>query len=73
MMKFSQDQRMKLTTTKRILEALEAYIKNLQQIVEETALFDWFNAKYIWLSFSIKSNFSLLEISLTWVIEYDQI
>jgi hypothetical protein len=37
MMKFSQDQRMKLTTTKRILESLETYIRNLLQIVEDSA------------------------------------
>lgn len=73
MMKFSQDQRMKLTTTKRILEALEAYIKNLLQIVEESAWFDWFNAKYISLSFSIKSNLGLLEIPPSWIIKDDQV
>jgi len=35
-MKFSQDQRMRLTITKKILEYLEVYIQNLLQIVEDS-------------------------------------
>ena len=35
MMKFSQEQRMNLSSTKRILDSLETYIKNLLQILED--------------------------------------